>query len=89
MQRSIEEIKDEIIEFYFYATTVEGKFFEDNFIEKLDKLIETVATLQREKCAKEAKTIVYEFGFPDESYSFKLSAEEVYVDKNSILNAKL
>ena len=46
--RTIEEIRTALI-CKTYTT--------EAFIDELDKLIETVATLQREKCAEEAKII--------------------------------
>jgi hypothetical protein len=46
--RTIEEISSDLL---FKTYTIE------EFIDKIDELVETVATLQREKCAEEAMII--------------------------------
>ncbi len=78
--RTIEEIKDDI---GWCNITKRG-------FSLLDELIETVATLQREKCAENA-TVIIESGVDKditECYRGEYG-EFVYANVESILNAKL
>lgn len=86
--RTINEIKEDLM---YVPNAYASHEAAEEFILNLNELIETVATLQREKCAKEAKMIMkipeHEDIILDEVIESKHVVITVY--KESILNAKL
>lgn len=95
MQRTIEEIKVDLYSCFLSLSNEDAT----NSMFLTNELIETVATLQREKCAEEAKIMEFEVTKDDkfgvEYSSINLSDVHYYNDrkyniyKESILNAKL
>ena len=87
MQRTIEEIKVDLYSYFLSFSNDDAA----NSMFLTNELIETVATLQREKCAEEAKlSIQYGTNEPYvEDNVWAMNLGEVTVNKESILNAKL
>jgi hypothetical protein len=85
--RTIEEIKEDLM--YIPNAFASPESLQD-FILDLDELIETVATLQREKCAEKAKINISLNNQNVQTLSiFSSTFGEITIDKESILNAKL
>lgn len=85
--RTIDEIKEDLM---YVPNAYASHEAVEEFILNLNELIETVAALQREKCAKEAKLLI-EYGEQswEEDEIWSINAGNVTVSKESILNAKL
>lgn len=81
--RTIEEIRSDLI---FKTHTIE------EFIYKIDELVETVSTLQREKCAEKALLQQFEYNTDKLTLAtgfYSISGNWITIDTDSILNAKL
>jgi hypothetical protein len=89
MSRTIEEIKDDLMYLPNAFASEEGMI---HFKNNLNELIETVATLQRKKCAEKGLlNLNYNQGekVSTTDIFYSIHGEEITVDKESILNTKL
>lgn len=87
MQRSIEEIKSDLL-FYVGKTNITQEDLKEYQI-LTNELIETVATLQREKCAEEVRLSIVRESNKLNSAVFISNNCWVQANKESILNSKL
>ena len=62
----------------------------DHKVEKIKQIIYlfgyNICEEQKKLCAENADVVLYDPSYPDDSLYYKLEADEVYVNKESILN---